>query len=166
MKEILIITGACGVGKSTIGREWASLKNGASINCDHLTGWIYDKNFPKWSLEEERLIANVSSKIAREYLNFGMPTSIENVWSPFGIEILKNELLVHADIRLKAIWLSCEISENHRRDQQRIKDHQMHERVDIVNKELEAYDWPAYLHKIDTTHLSIKQTLKVIEEMK
>lgn len=165
MKEILILTGACGVGKSTIATEWAKLKNGAKVDCDYLTEWIYNKNFPHWTLEEERFVANLTSKIAIEYLNYGMSTAIENVWSPVGIELLKKEIQSQVEIRVKVVWLFCEISENHNRDQQRIPENQMKERVDIVNKELANYNWPEYLHKIDTTNLDVQQTIKIIEEL-
>ncbi len=165
MKEVLIITGACGVGKSTTAKEWAKLKNGATIDCDFFTEWIYNKDFPKWKIEEEKLVAKIASKIAIEYLNWGMSTSIEKVWSPVGIELLKNEIQSQIKVDVKVIWLFCAINENHKRDQQRILEDQMKERVDIVNKELEDYNWPVYLHKIDTTDLSIEQTINIIENL-
>lgn len=165
MKEILILTGACGVGKSTIAKEWAKLKNGAAIDCDYLTEWIYNKDFPQWSIEEEKFTAKLASKMAIEYLNYGMSTAIENVWSPVGIEILKNETLVQFKLDVKAIWLFCEISENHKRDQQRIPENQMKKRVNIVNQELDGCNWPDYVHKIDSTNLSIEQTLKMIDNL-
>jgi len=46
MKELLILTGACGVGKSTIAEEWAKRKNGAKVDCDYLTEWIYNTDLP------------------------------------------------------------------------------------------------------------------------
>jgi len=162
MKEVLILTGACGVGKSTIAKEWAKLKNGATVNCDYLTEWIYNKDFPHWTVEEEKFTAKLASKIAIEYLDFGMSTSIENVWSPVGIEILKNEIESQAEVKVKVVWLFCEITENHKRDQQRVPEDQMKGRVDIVNKELKDYNWPIYLQKIDTTNLTIEQTIEVI----
>lgn len=166
MKETLIITGACGVGKSTIASEWAKLKNGATIDCDYLTEWIYNKDFPHWTIEEEKFTAKLASKIAIEYLNYGMSTSIENVWTPIGIELLKNEIISYTETSIKAVWLYCELTENHKRDQQRILENQMKERVNIVNTELASYHWPAYLHKVDTTDLNIEQTLKVIDAIK
>ena len=166
MKEILILTGACGVGKSTIAKNWAKLKNGATIDCDYLTEWIFNKDFPHWTIEEEKFVARLASKIAIEYVNFGMSTSIENVWSPIGIELLKDEIQSLEKIKVKVIWLFCELTENHKRDRQRIPENQMKERVNLVNKELENYNWPKYLHKIDTTGLTIEQTIKIIEDLK
>lgn len=163
MPEVLIITGACGVGKSTIAKQWAKSKNGATVDCDYLTEWIYNKDFPQWTIEEEKFVANLAAKIAIEYLRFGMSTSIENVWSPIGIELLKNGIESQLEVKVKVIWLVCEISENHKRDQQRVPENQMKERVDIVNKELNDYQWPEYLHKLDTTELTIQQTLQAID---
>lgn len=165
MEELLIITGACGVGKSTIAKAWAALKKGATVDCDYLTEWIYKENFPNWTLEEEKFIANLASKIAVEYLKCGMSTSIENVWSPVGVEILKKEILAQIKVKVKVVWLFCEIKENHKRDQQRIPENQMKERVDAVNKELELHTWPAYVHKFNTTNLTIDQTIEMIENL-
>lgn len=165
MKEILILTGACGVGKSTIAKEWAKMKNGATVDCDYLTEWIYKIEYPHWTLEGEKFVAKLASKIAIEYLNFGMSTSIENVWSPTGIEILKNEISSEVETRIKVVWLFCKSAENHKRDQQRIPENQMKERVDIVNRELEEHNWPNYVHKIDTTDLTIEQTVNVIDQL-
>ena len=163
MKEVLIITGACGVGKTTLAKEWAKSKDGAIIECDYLTEWIFNKEFPNWTLEEEKFIANLSATIAIEYLNYGMSVAIENVWTPYGIEIIRNRLRNRTDIALKVIWLFCEMNENHKRDEQRVPKDQMKERVDIVNKELQGHDWPEDLVKIDSTNLSIAQTLALLE---
>ena len=165
MREVLIITGACGVGKSTIAREWAKSKQGATVECDFLTEWIYNEDFPRWTIEEEIFVAKLAAKIAIEYLEYGMSTTIENVWTPKGIEILVDEIQTKVHIVPKVIWLFSELSENLRRDQQRISEDQMGERVDIVNRELADYSWPEYLHKIDTTKLTIVQTLTVISSI-
>ena len=163
MKEILILTGACGVGKSTIAKEWAKLKNGATVDCDYLTEWIYNKDFPRWKLEEEKFVARLASKIAIEYVKYGMSTSVENVWSPLGIGLLRDEIQSHLNVDLKVIWLYCEKAENHRRDRQRRPADQMKGRVDIVNDELANYNWPDYVRKIDTTILTVEETIALIE---
>lgn len=164
MNEILIITGACGVGKSTISKEWAKLKNGAIIECDFFTEWIFKKDFPHWTPEVEKMEANMSVLLAKEYLKYGMPVAIENVWTPAGLEILINNFTNEQLYKLTVVWLFCELQENQRRDKLRIPDNQMLERVEIVNKELANYQWPDYLSKIDTTNLSINETVNLIEE--
>ncbi|GEM_PF-4904892 len=35
-KEVLVLTGACGVGKSTIAKAWAKSKAGVCIESDYL----------------------------------------------------------------------------------------------------------------------------------
>ena len=162
MKQVLIITGACGVGKTTLAKEWAKQKNGAIVECDYLTEWIFNKDFPHWEQEEEKFTANLTATIAIEYLDYGMSVAIENVWSPYGLEILRKRLQGKTDISVKVIWLHCELQENHNRDEQRIPENQMKQRVDIVNKELREYQWPEYLVKIDTTSLSVVQTLDLL----
>jgi len=163
MSELLILTGACGVGKSTIAKEWARRKNGAIIECDYFTEWIYDKNFIRFSYEEELLTARLSINTAKEYLKLSMPVAIENVWTPVGSEFLKEELSdLEYITKQKFIWLKCESTENHRRDELRVPGDVMGERVDIVNDQLNGYVWPAYLHIIDTTFLTVKETLEQI----
>lgn len=166
MKEVLILTGACGVGKSTIAKTWANMKDGARIDCDYLTEWIYKKDFPHWTIEEEKFVAKLSAKIAIEYLKYGMSTSIENVWSPVGIEILKQEIQANIAIDLKVVYLYCELNENHKRDQQRIPENQMKDRVNVVNKELQSYHWPSFVFQLDSTKLSVEQTIYLIDQIK
>lgn len=164
--EILLLTGACGVGKSTIAKKWAIAKNGAVVECDYFTEWIYAKDFPKWNAEEERFVANLSAKVAIEYMKAGMPVAIENVWSPQGLQLLTDHLRAYDEtISVKAIWLFCNITENHRRDELRIAENQMKERVDIVNKELSGYTWPSFVTKLNSTELTIEETLRAIEDI-
>lgn len=163
--EILILTGACGVGKTTTARGWAKRRNGAIIECDYLTEWIHKKDFPHWGEEEERFTANLSAKIALEYMAYDMPVAIENVWSPEGIRLLKTGLQAHSGAEIRTVWLYCDARENHLRDEQRAEADQMRERVDIVNKELAGYAWPADVKKIDTTLLSLEQTLDLIDTL-
>jgi len=92
-------------------------------------------------------------------------TAIENVWSPVGIKLLKTEILPKVQISVKVIWLFYASAENYKRDQQRVPENQMKERVDIVNKELAGYDWPDYVHKIDTTDLTVGQTIKKVDQL-
>ena len=163
--EALILTGACGVGKSTIAKRWAAAKDGAVVECDYFTEWIYQSSFPRWTPEEEKLVSSLAIATSHEYLKCQMPVAIENVWSPLGIqwlvEYLKHNALATS---LKVVWLQCTIGENHRRDQLRIPDNQMKARVDVVNNELKAYTWPSYVKIVDSTTQSIEETLCEIEQ--
>jgi len=162
-KEVLILTGACGVGKSTISGKWATQRQGAVVECDYFTEWIRKTGVPDFSKEEEQLVAKMSAKVAIEYLEYGLPVVIENVWFPPGIQTMTDLLMEYnPQLNIKIIWLFCELEENHRRDRQRIPENQMKERVDIVNRELAVCQWPSYILKIHTTQLSIAETLHTI----
>ena len=102
--------------------------------------------------------------MAIEYLNRGMSIAIENVWSPLGFDILRNELSKNGDLVIKSVWLKCERKENHKRDEQRVPEDQMKERVDIVNEELNSYEWPEYVNVLDTTDLRVEDVLSAIEK--
>ena len=166
MKEILIITGACGVGKSTISKKWAQLKNGVVIESDYFRNWIQNEIYDRFSKKEETLIADLTFVSAKEYLKHYMSVAIENVWTPLGLDKLKNNLeneFENADI--KFIWLKCDLEENQRRDKLRKTENQMKGRVSIVNAELSEYKWPDYLNILDTTNLTDKETLHRIVEI-
>jgi len=163
MKEILILTGACGVGKSTISKKWAKLKKGVVIESDYFRNWIHNEIYERFSIKEELLVADLSFVSTKEYLKHNMPVAIENVWTPLGLDKLKSNLEDEfRNVNIKCIWLKCDLKENHRRDKLRIIETQMKDRVDIVNDELSEYKWPEYLNIIDTTKLSELETLNRI----
>lgn len=162
--EVLILTGACGVGKTTIARAWAKEKQGAVIECDYLTEWIFKADFPHWSAEEEKFVVSATLSLAKEYLRFPMPVAVENVWTPGGIIRLKAGLEQLEEVKsIKFVWLYCDLPENHRRDQLRVPENQMKERVDIVNQEQHAHQWPDFVHSLDTTRLKVGETLSRLE---
>ena len=166
MKEILILTGACGVGKSTISKKWAKLKNGAVIESDCFRNWIHNKVYDKFSKKEEILVADLTFVSAKEYLKHNMPVAIENVWTPLGLNKLKNDLENEfGNVTIKFIWLKCSLKENHRRDRLRRTENQMKDRVTIVNTELNKYKWPEYINILDTTNLTENETLNLIEKL-
>ena len=163
-KEVLILTGACGVGKTQTAKEWAKNKNGVIIECDKFREWEFKKDFPKWTEEEEIFFANLAVLVATEYLNNGLNVAIDNVWSPKGIEIIRAELFRFRGIKVNSVRLICDKEENHKRDQQRFVENQMKERVDIVNAELNEYFWPNYVNVIDTADMSIETVVAEIEK--
>lgn len=166
MIKVLILTGACGVGKSTISKTWATKKRGVAIESDYFTEWVFNNKYEQFLKEEEEMVADLTFVVAKEYLKHGMPVAIDNVWSPIGLEKLKNrfEKEIH-NILLKFVWLKCNRIENHRRDGLRIPDNQMKERVDIVNRELNNYDWPNYVDIIDSSNITVRETIYEIEKL-
>jgi len=165
MKEILIFTGACGVGKSTISKNWAKLKKGAVVESDFFRNGIFNEIYNQFSKEEELLIADLTFVSTKEYLKHNMPVAIDNVWTPIGLDKLKKNLEDEfEDMKIKFIWLKCDLEENHRRDGLREIKNQMKERVDIVNYELSEFNWPDYLNILNTTNLTEVETLNRILE--
>ena len=165
MKEILILTGACGVGKSTISKKWAKLKKGVVIESDHFRNWIHNEIYDRFSKKEEMLVADLAIVSAKEYLKHNMPVAIENVWTPSGLDKLRNNLeMDFGNVNVKFVWLKCDLEENHRRDRLRLIENQMKDRVDIVNVELSEFKWPEYLNILDTTNLTEQETLNRILE--
>ena len=163
-KEVLIITGTCGVGKTTLAKAWAKAKNGAIIECDYLTEWIYKEDFPHWTEEEEKFTTNLSVMMAFEYLNNGMSVAVDNVWSANAIDAMRNEFFRMSNLKVKSVRLVCDLEENQKRDQQRPPEDQMGERIEVVSKELDSYTWNSYVKEIDTTNLDVDAILKLIEE--
>lgn len=164
-KEVLIITGACGVGKTSTATIWASLKQGAVIEGDYIRECLDEEDFPKWSKKEEKFITSLSTMMATEYLKKGMPVVIENVWSPESIEYMRNELFRFHDIKITSVRLLCDIEENHKRDQSRKPENQMGDRVDIVNEELNNHVWPSYTIELDTTKLSFDEVMAELSKL-
>ncbi|MEL7269571.1 MAG: hypothetical protein AAGL34_08355 [Bacteroidota bacterium] len=162
--EILILTGACGVGKSTIGKLWAQSKKGVCIECDCFTSWIYDGHpiTTAYFLEVEPMVARLAWQSTKAYLDNGFSVAIENVWTPKGLRRLKDACDKN-DVNAKFVYLTCGLQENKKRDQLRRNDCQMKERVALVRSELEAQNWPDFAHRLDTSGQTSETTLKQID---
>jgi len=163
LKNILVLTGACGVGKSTIGKLWAQSKKGVCIECDCFTSWIYDKHpvNTDYFLKVEPMIAKLALQACKEYYENGFSVAIENIWTPKGIIQLK-KAFDEDGVSAKFVYLTCDEKENKQRDQLRSNDCQMNERVAIVRSELEAYSWPSFVDSFDTNGRTSKETLEAI----
>ena len=164
--EVLVLTGACGVGKTTVARAWARQKQGAMVDCDYFTEWILKEDFPHWTREEEVFTAHLAAEVALAYLRFPMPVAIENVWSPVGLELLREKLAGDPLVQsLKFVWLECALPENQARDALRPESDRMGRRVGVVRQELRAHDWPDYVARIDSSGLSVAETLRKINAL-
>jgi len=160
--QVLIITGAPGVGKSETAIAWAKRKEGVVIPVDYLSNWVYDKAFPKWNEEAEKFLAQLSAKMAIEYLSMNLPVVIDYVWTPMGIQIIQNDLSVLAGVQCHSVWLTCNSIENRRRDALRKPDHQMKERVNVVRMELEDCTWAEEVQRVDSSSMSVEEVIKEI----
>lgn len=160
--EVLIITGAPGVGKSTLAKAWAKKHAGIMIPVDYLSNWVYDPSFPKWNEEAERFLARLAGMMSIEYLSKELPVVVDYVWTPIGINII-TELINEIDgVICKAVYVTCSAEENRRRDALRIPNHQMGKRVDVVRKELNACDWGAEVQIVDSTFLSVGDLMELL----
>ncbi|MBE2255608.1 MAG: AAA family ATPase [Ignavibacteria bacterium] len=165
--KVLIITGAPGVGKSTISKLWAKKNKGVTIECDYFTEWIFNNKYKRFGKLEEKLVIELTLKTSEIYLIHKMPVVIENVWKSDAIKLLNSgfqKINKNFDNKLDIsfVYLYCAIKENHRRDKMRIPENQMKKRVDIVNNELKKEIFPSYVKKIDSTNLSENETLNII----
>lgn len=161
--KVLIITGAPGVGKSTISKLWAKKNKGVTIECDYFTEWIFNNRYKRFGKQEEKLVVELTLKTSEIYLNHNMPVVIENVWKSDAIKLLKSGFQkINKKPDILFVYLFCSINENHKRDKLRIPANQMKKRVDLVNSELKKEIFPSYVKKIDTTYLSENETLKLL----
>ncbi|MEM7108478.1 MAG: AAA family ATPase [Bacteroidota bacterium] len=162
--KILILTGAPGVGKTTVSKVWVMAHKGVAVPGDSFTDWLYNSRIERFSTEEEALVANLAVATAVQYLKTGMGVVLDYVWRANGLEIIKNRLEAElSSVQQKFVHLICGLEENHRRDQLRISDHQMLNRVDMVNLELSQEKWPQHVEEIDSTSLSVSETVAQIE---
>jgi predicted kinase len=161
--HILILTGSCGVGKSTLARRWAARRLGAAIDCDTLRNWIMDPALHTADGYQESLLARQSVCLAQAYMALGLDVAIDNVWTPAGLAYLRDQL--GAQARLRMVWLTCASAENHERDLQRPPSDVMGDRVDELQAELDALEWPAGLIRLDTTGQTADETLAEIEAL-
>jgi predicted kinase len=162
-REILVLTGTCGVGKTTIARAWADKRAGAVVHADRIREWIRNAELRKASGYQEEVLARVSVTAAREFLALGLDVALDNVWTPSGIRILREEFREAGNLRF--VRIRCEPSENHRRDQGRSRSDIMGQRVDELERELAAMNWPTYVTRIDTTGKSVAETVQMIEQL-
>jgi hypothetical protein len=161
--DIIIITGACGVGKTTTAIEWAKRKKGAIVECDWFTEWIFNSKICPFSIEEEMLVAKLACSIANEYLHAKMDVAIDYVFTPDGLKYIQDYFMNHEHVKnIRFVWLYCDILENHRRDGSRSGSAVMGRRVDIVNQQLKNCNWPDEVLKINTTGLTLIETVNKI----
>jgi predicted kinase len=161
MPEILVVTGTCGVGKTTVSRAWATARGGAAIHGDQIRNWIRPHALRIRHGFQAQLVADTSIAAAHGLLSQGLDVALDNVWFPESMELLRKALMTTGSMRF--IWLKCCSQENHRRDQLRGADGAMGDRVDELQCELQAVTWPDYVHVLDTSVLSVSDTVAAIE---
>ena len=93
-----------------------------------------------------------------------MSAVIENVQTPLGINIIKDYLSNRKGLNIKCIQLKCNRTINHKRDHQRIEDHQVKEGVDTAIDELHSYDQNGDIIENDSSNLTVTDVISSIKE--
>lgn len=162
MPKVLLITGTCGVGKTTTAKAWATAHRGAAISGDEIRHWIKHKPTRRANSYKDATVARIAATAAEEFLQLGLDVALDFVWKPTTLRYLAGRLSQRADVQMT--WLRCERSENRRRDLERPANVVMGDRVDELLAELDAInDWPVELRRIDTTSLSVEEVLKLLD---
>jgi predicted kinase len=162
MLEILVVTGSCGVGKTTICRAWASARGGAVIHGDQIRNWIQPDPLRSALRFQEKLVTDVAITAVRNLLSQGLGVALDEVWFPQAMERLRAAFASNCPTVF--VWLWSELPENRRRDGLR-GDDSMGQRVDTLAEELEGVTWPSYVHRLDTTRLTCEETLAAISQL-
>ena len=161
MPTLLLITGTCGVGKSTTAAAWAAARRGAAISGDEIRLWIRHKETRYANEYQQDAVARIAAAAAEAFIELGLDVAADFVWKPQTLRYLAERLRGKADVRM--VWLRCERTENRRRDAERSADVVMGDRVDELLSELTAItDWPAELRRLDTTNLSLEEVLQAL----
>lgn len=160
-RDVLIVTGNAGVGKTTTSREWALRRRGAAVRGDEIRLWFRIREMRQAEGYQEAFIARVALAAAKEFIARKLDVALDFVWKPSGLSILRDGLGDAARVRVVRLW--CEPSENHRRDELRTGNDVMGPRVDELGRELAALDWPADVTVVDSTGLTLDETLAAIE---
>jgi len=163
MPNLLVITGTCGVGKSSVSRLWATRRCGAAISGDAIRYWIRDQNLRAARNFQDQLVVRTAVTAAQELLAQNLDVALDNVWFPPAMQLLKQALSPAAVMRF--VWLQCGETENHRRDQLRSTGDVMGQRVDELRRELESQIWPDYVHMLDTSSFSCEETVQRVESL-
>lgn len=158
--NILLLTGTCGVGKSTTSLTWANSRSGCIIEGDTLRCWIRDKAFRRSNDYQEDFMFKTVKLLGEQYAKLNRDIVIDYVWKPSYLESLHEFFSTYGIVQ--SVWLKCSAAENSRRDKLRDPSCVMGERVHELRDELEASVWPKFVHQLDTTHLNITETVEKI----
>ena len=162
-RDVLILTGNAGVGKTTIARAWAAKRGGAAIAGDDIRHWIRVRELKFAEGDQEQSLARITSAAAREFLAKDLDVVADNVWTPHGIAMLRESLDPLARVRAARLW--CAPGENHRRDELRAPGDVMGQRIDELEAELSEMHFGDDVVLIDSTDQSPEQTLAAIERL-
>ena len=162
MPNLYIITGPAGVGKSTIAKKIAeSKKKSALIEGDEIYHQVIGGYFPAWK-EGNHLDTfwKVCINTIKIYIEDGYDVVFNYIVTPTSLEMLKNEF---KDCFIKFTVLLVDENTLLSRDKERPEDCQMKERCITLLNSFKNTNYNSQ-NILDTTHLSIDETIDIIEK--
>ena len=161
MKTLYIITGPAGVGKSTISKGIAELKNkSALIEGDEIYHQVVGGYVSPWK-EGNHLDTfwKVCINSIKAYLEDGYDVVFNYIIEPERLEVLKETF---KDYNLKFVVLLVNEETLLKRDLERPEDCQMKERCIVLLNEFKNHNYDSK-YIIDTPNISISDTINTIE---
>ena len=161
MSKLYIITGPAGVGKSTVSRKIAESKNkSVLIEGDDIYHQVVGGYVQAWK-EGNHLDVfwKVCVSTIRNYLENGYDVIFNYIVTPTPLEMMKKEL---KDYSIKFVVLLVDEKTLLLRDKERPKDCQMNDCCVILLNSFKNTNYNTN-NILDTTNLSIEETLNIIE---
>lgn len=161
MPNLYIITGPAGVGKSTISRRLAKLKNkSVLIEGDDIYHQVVGGYVQAWK-EGNHLETfwKVCINTIKIYLENGYDVVFNYIVTPTPLEIMKKEF---EDYSIKFVVLLVDENTLLSRDKERAEDCQMKERCITLLNGFKNNNYNKQ-NILDTTNLSIDETVDIIE---
>lgn len=161
MPNLYIITGPAGVGKSTISKRIAqSKKKSALIEGDDIYHQVVGGYIPAWKEGNHlKIFWKVCINTINTYLEDGYDVVFNYIVTPTPLEMMKKELKNYS---IKFVVLLVDEKTLLLRDKERPEDYQMNERCIILLNSFKNTNYNTN-NILDTTNLSIEETLNIIE---
>lgn len=162
MPILYIITGPAGVGKSTISKELAMSSNkSVLIEGDDIYHQVVSGYVPAWKDGNHlQTFWKVCVDIIKIYLDDGYDVIFNYIVTPKNIEMIKDEFKNYI---IKFVVLLANEATLLSRDKERPEDCQMKERCITLLNSFKSRNYNSQ-NILDTTNLSISETVKFIKE--
>lgn len=162
MPILYIITGPAGVGKSTISKELAMSSNkSVLIEGDDIYHQVVGGYTPAWKDGNHlQTFWKVCMNIFKTYLDDGYDVIFNYIVTPKNIEMIKDEFKNYI---IKFVVLLTNEATLLSRDKERPEDCQMKERCITLLNSFKSRNYNSQ-NILDTTNLSISETVKFIKE--
>lgn len=161
MSILYVITGPAGVGKSTVSKELAKLSNrSVLIEGDDIYHQVVNGYVPAWK-EGNHLDTfwKICLNSIETYLEDGYDVIFNYIVNPKNVEVIKNK---SKNYTIKFVVLVVDEKILLLRDQERPEDFQMKERCIILLNNFKNKNYNTQ-NILDTTNLSVNETVKIIE---